>query len=70
VRRVQPLQIKNGAHTPALFRYKKDGTDVTERRRSFLYGPFGKEGFHLLIDVAIVLALRGGAGQEAGGEVK
>jgi hypothetical protein len=43
---------------------EKDGTDVAERRRkerNFLYGPLGKEGIHLLVDEAIVLALKGDA---------
>jgi hypothetical protein len=51
-------------HPTALFRYEKDGTDITERQRkewNFLYGSLEEEGFYLLIDVEIVLALRGGA---------
>jgi hypothetical protein len=64
VRRIQLLQIQDGAHTPTLFWNEKDGTDVAERRRkewNFLYDPLGKEGIHLLVDEAIVLSLRGGA---------
>jgi hypothetical protein len=68
VRRVQLLQVQYWAHSTALFRYEKDGTDVTERWRkewNFLFGFLEEEGFYLLIDVAIVLALRGGAEMRA-----
>jgi hypothetical protein len=46
---------------PTLLRDEKDGADITARRRqewNLLYGPL-EEGFHFLVDVAIVLALTG-----------
>jgi hypothetical protein len=70
---VRRIQLQDGSHTPTLFWNEKYGTDIAEGRRkkwNFLYGPLRKEGIHLLVDAAIVLALRGGAGpagQEAGG---
>jgi hypothetical protein len=48
-------------HPTALFRYEKDGTERQRKEWNFLYGPLEEEGFYLLIDVEIVLALRGGA---------
>jgi hypothetical protein len=80
VQRIQLLQVQYGVHPTALFRYEKDGTDVTERRKkewNFLYGSLEEEGFYLLINVEIVLAMRGGAELHArqdkrwgGGEVR
>jgi hypothetical protein len=78
--RVQLFQVPYGTYPTALFQNEKDESDITERQKkewNHLYGPLEEEGFYLLIDIEIVLALRGGAEIRArqrkrreGGEVR
>jgi hypothetical protein len=77
VRRVQLLQVENGAHAAIFLGDEKNGADVAWRKwreRNLFDGPLGKEGLHLLVDEMIVLALRRGcrnatpAGREVGGK--